>query len=101
MKMSSPPAGVPPVHHFHASNRRLEWLWPMLIVMIGSFRLTSDAAEPDTEAAWTLKALKARKAEQFEAATQFKAFHGFQFTNDIQRSGITFENHIVDDCGRD
>jgi len=49
---------------------------------------------------WTLKALKARKAEQVELAKKFNAFYGFQFSNEVDRSGITFKNNVVEDCGR-
>ena len=48
-----------------------------------------------------VRLLAVRKAEQFQLAKEFKAFYGFQFSNEIERSGITFEHHIVDDCGRD
>src|SRR5205085_1754823 len=50
---------------------------------------------------WMVRSLTVRKTEQFQLAREFKAFYGFQFTNEIERSGITFEHHIVDDCGRD
>src|SRR5205085_11975781 len=50
---------------------------------------------------WMVRLLEVRKTEQFQLAKEFKAFYGFQFTNEIERSGINFEHHIVDDCGRD
>ena len=55
----------------------------------------------EADMALTRKAMEARRQAQFEAAKQFKAFYGFQFTNQIDRSGITFQHHIVDDCSRD
>jgi enediyne biosynthesis protein E4 len=55
-------------------------------------------AQPDT--AKTLKLLEKRKEQQTEAAKQFKAFYGFKFTDRHQESGIRFENHVVDDAGR-
>ena len=59
------------------------------------------AAAPESWPDWMVRLLAVRKAEQFQLAKEFKAFYGFQFSNEIERSGITFEHHIVDDCGRD
>src|SRR5690349_2829492 len=55
-------------------------------------------AQPDT--ARTLKLLEKRKEQQTQTAKQFKAFYGFQFTDRVKESGIRFENHIVDDAGK-
>jgi enediyne biosynthesis protein E4 len=77
-----------------------EWLSLMLIVALDTFGRVSSSVAADTETAWTLKALETRRQEQFAAAKQFKAFYGFQFTNQIDRSQITFHHHIVDDCAR-
>ncbi len=44
--------------------------------------------------------LKARKEAQLKTAGQFKVFHQFQFSDKLAESGITFENHIVDDAGK-
>ncbi len=54
----------------------------------------------EVDVPWTLRNLKARAAEQAEAAKKFAAFRGFSFSNQIDRSGITFKNSVVEDCGR-
>ncbi|MEO8427786.1 MAG: FG-GAP-like repeat-containing protein [Verrucomicrobiota bacterium] len=77
-----------------------EWLWLMLIVALDALGRVSSSTAAETETSWTLKAFEARKQEQFAAAKQFKAFYGFQFSNQIDRSQITFHHHIVDDCAR-
>jgi hypothetical protein len=41
--------------------------------------------------------LPARKKAQFEAAKQFKVFYQFQFTDQLEQSGITFKYRAVDD----
>src|SRR5580698_4056513 len=41
--------------------------------------------------------LPARKKTQFEAAKQFKVFYQFQFTDQLEQSGITFKYRAVDD----
>jgi hypothetical protein len=46
-------------------------------------------------------ALPARKAAQLATASQFTVFHGFQFTDRLPESGITFRNEAVDDSGRE
>jgi enediyne biosynthesis protein E4 len=46
-------------------------------------------------------ALPARKAAQLATASQFSVFHGFQFTDRLPESGITFRNVAVDDSGRE
>src|SRR5262245_25403653 len=99
MKIRFAPVGVQAVCDF---QRLRQWLlWTVLIGGTISGRAASSVAEPDSETTWALKVLAARKTEQLEAAKQFKAFYDFQFTNEVQRSGITFTNHIVDDCGSD
>jgi hypothetical protein len=45
--------------------------------------------------------LPARKAAQLATAAQIKAFHGFQLTDRLPESGITFRNEAVDDSGRE
>ncbi|HEY6613824.1 MAG TPA: VCBS repeat-containing protein, partial [Vicinamibacterales bacterium] len=37
---------------------------------------------------------------QVKAAAGISAFHDFQFTNELSRSGISFRHQIVDDAGR-
>jgi hypothetical protein len=44
--------------------------------------------------------LAARKDKQLKTVDQFKVFHQFQFEDKLAESGITFENHIVDDAGK-
>ncbi len=46
-------------------------------------------------------ALPARKAAQLATASQFTVFHGFQLTDRLPESGITFRNEAVDDSGRE
>jgi enediyne biosynthesis protein E4 len=46
-------------------------------------------------------ALPARKAAQLAAASQIGVFHGFQFTDRLPESGITFLNRATDDSGRE
>jgi len=48
----------------------------------------------------TLSYLQQNQQRQFEAAKSWKIFHGFQFTDRYEESGIRFENHIVDDAGK-
>jgi enediyne biosynthesis protein E4 len=46
-------------------------------------------------------ALPAMKAAQLANASQITVFHGFQFTDRLPESGITFRNEAVDDSGRE
>src|SRR2546429_6515596 len=48
----------------------------------------------------TLRFLKENKQRQSEAATTWKTFHDFQFADRYEESGIRFENHVVDDAGK-
>src|SRR5438552_4987195 len=61
----------------------------------------SFGAEQPLEHDVTLNLLENRKKEQIAIARQFEAFYGFQFTDRIVESGITFQHHIVDDAGKD
>src|SRR5262245_44376765 len=45
----------------------------------------------------TLRALEENKQKQIQAASSWKAFHDFQFTDRYEESGITFQQHPVDD----
>ena len=45
--------------------------------------------------------LPARKQAQLATAGQFSVFHGFQFTDRLPESGITFRHVAVDDSGRE
>ena len=38
--------------------------------------------------------------QQVNVARSFQAFHGFQFTDRREESGISFEHHVVDDAGK-
>jgi hypothetical protein len=73
-------AQTPPAEHAHAGH---------------------DAAfyYPDNDEG--VAALPARKAAQLATASQFGVFHGFQFTDRLPESGITFRNVAVDDSGRE
>ena len=48
----------------------------------------------------TLQILAQRKLQQQTAAKARSAFYGFEFTNRVQESNITFENRAVDDAGK-
>lgn len=48
----------------------------------------------------TLQALETNKQKQVEAAKGWKAFHDFQFLDQFEQSGITFEQHPVDDAAK-
>lgn len=77
----------------------------MLLLAFGSlgYRSTGHAASSlaDADNAWMQKVLTARKEEQLKLSRNYQPFHDFQFTNAVDRSGITFHHQIVDDCGRD
>jgi hypothetical protein len=77
------------------------WLYFALIVTVTQSGVTAPFEPTEAELALTLNNLKPRIQGQFETAKQAKAFYGFQFTNQIGHSRITFNHHIVDDCGRD
>jgi enediyne biosynthesis protein E4 len=47
-----------------------------------------------------VETLAARGRAQKEAASQFRVFHQFQFTDKLKDSQITFIHHIVDDAGK-
>ena len=57
----------------------------------------SAPAEPAIIPAW----LVARRDQQIAAATGTPAFHDFSFADRLAASGITFENRVVDDAGKD
>ena len=48
----------------------------------------------------TLQALEAHKQKQIQAAKAWKVFHDFQFSDQYEESGITFEHHPVDDAAK-
>ncbi len=47
-----------------------------------------------------VESLALRASTQRETVGSFKVFHGFQFTDRVKESGITFVHRIVDDSGR-
>ena len=61
----------------------------------------AQAAAVDPEISRTLRSLTARQREQMALSKKYSVFYGFQFTNELASSGITFDHKIVDDCGRD
>src|SRR5687768_12903893 len=48
----------------------------------------------------TLRALEANKQKQVQAAASWKAFHDFEFTNQLEKTGINFEMRPVDDAAK-
>lgn len=73
-------------------------LFALLIVLSG----VSDsrgAVEPPGNAT-TLNLLEGRRRQQVAAAEKAGAWHAFQFTDRIIDSRVTFENHVVEDAGR-
>src|SRR5262249_56390399 len=48
----------------------------------------------------TVQALETNKQKQIEAAKTWKVYHDFQFSDQFQQSGITFEHHPVDDAAK-
>ena len=48
----------------------------------------------------TLQALQKNRQAQLQAAGSWKAFHGFQFTDRHEESGIRFEHHPVEDAAK-
>src|SRR5881394_2524771 len=58
-------------------------------------------AEDQSSHTNTLNLLEARKRQQVAAAGKSQIFYGFQFSDRITESQITFEHQIVDDAGKD
>src|SRR5204863_664890 len=48
----------------------------------------------------TLRLLEENRKKQVQAATTWKTFHDFQFTDQYEESGIRFEQHPVDDAAK-
>jgi enediyne biosynthesis protein E4 len=65
-----------------------------------SLVLSAPIVRADMSAGQILKKLRERKQLQEEAAKQFQAFYGFQFTDRVTESGITFQDHAATDAGR-
>ncbi len=47
-----------------------------------------------------LGAWQVRKGEQMEKAKSYSSFYGFQFSDEYQKTGITFRHRIVEDSGK-
>src|SRR5690348_6176078 len=47
-----------------------------------------------------VESLAARKRAQLETVNQFKVFCQFHFSDEVERSGITFVQHIEEDSGK-
>lgn len=62
--------------------------------------IAAEPAEKRIRAPVTLQLLERRAQLQRSTAVSMTAFHDFQFTNQIDASGIRFEHRVVDDAGR-
>lgn len=83
-------------------SRFLVWGSAAAFLATGSQALSQANSQPKApDVTWTLQSLANRKQEQIDLAKPLQAFHGFQFKNEIARSGITFRHQIVDDCGKE
>ncbi len=89
----------------HSSDlSRVQKAMLLALITVGvptSHAVPSSFQPTDAEIARTLTTLKPRIDQQRGYSQQFKAFSDFQFTNQIERSEITFEHQVVDDCARD
>ncbi|MBC8001335.1 MAG: CRTAC1 family protein [Opitutaceae bacterium] len=92
-----------PQLRFGTLQRRLTIVVGAMLAGLALSTLTQEAraAAVDPEISRTLRSLTARQREQVTLSKKYSVFHGFQFTNDLVASGITFDHKIVDDCGRD
>src|SRR5439155_18268059 len=75
------------------------WLLALLLVAGGTCQ--SRGAEEPSDRTNTLNRLEDRRRQQVAAAQKAQVFYGFQFSDRITESQITFEHHSVDDAGRD
>ena len=75
-----------------------------LIATVASSRAHSAAHTPTPQIVYPAEnagaILAERKAKQLKTVGQFKVFYQFEFEDKLAESGITFENHIVDDAGK-
>src|SRR6185503_2506697 len=55
---------------------------------------------PHEESALTPAFLKENQEHQIEVAKSWKVFHDFEFENRREQSGISFEQHPVDDASK-
>ena len=91
------------------SNRPPLRIIVALLWILGSPALVSGAESPPTrqsvnpfgQTEATLQALQTNRSQQLESAKSWKVFHGFQFTDRLDDSGIRFEHSSVDDGARD
>src|SRR5262245_16064214 len=77
---------------------RLGSLAIWLCVAIGG--VTAFSAENPTDHEVTLNLLRLRRDLELTNALRATAFYGFQLTNRVRESGITFSHQIVDDAGK-
>lgn len=78
-----------------------------ILRLLVAFTLVAESALPNARAQnapsrspVTMQFLAQRRAQQEQAAQGRQAFHSFQFVNQIDQSGITFENQVVEDAGK-
>jgi hypothetical protein len=74
-------------------SRRLSRPCGLLVLL---HLLVASCRSPQTPA-WLVE----RARQEAELATRSRVVHDFQFTDRRQASGITFENRVVDDAGKD
>jgi hypothetical protein len=88
---------------------RLVWRCAAGLVVLLSSQFVLRAAEASIEKQTinplrpgqdTIRALEANKQKQIEAAKSWQVFHDFQFSDQHVESGITFEQHPVDDAAK-
>ena len=73
----------------------------LTLFAIGQFSAGAQSSEKQpTRSPVTMQFLAERKHQQELAAKECGSFYGFQFTNRVEESGIQFENHVVDDAGK-
>src|SRR5579875_897162 len=67
----------------------------------GMLQKSSSPREVEYPAEDVKALLAARKAQQLKTVDEFKVFYKFQFTDQLEASGITFKNHAVDDAAKE
>lgn len=80
------------------TSSRLRSLAIWLCVAIAG--VTACSAENPTDHEVTLNLLRLRRDLELTNALRATAFYGFQLTNRVQQSGITFSHQIVEDAGK-
>ena len=83
------------------------WACGALVITLVSTRLLQGADAPASKQVinpfgntYTLRLLEENRKKQVQAATTWKTFHDFQFTDQYEESGIRFEQHPVDDAAK-